>query len=44
MICGKQEIFPLGLNDDEKRDLVTFLREGLASSDYPFDSVAEFPE
>ncbi len=41
-----EEIFPLDLTDDEKRDLVAFLREGLASGTYPFDKVEadEFPE
>lgn len=30
-----EEIFPLNLTDDEKQDLVTFLKEGLTSDDYP---------
>jgi cytochrome c peroxidase len=30
-----EEIFPLKLTDEEKADLVTFLREGLSSPDYP---------
>ncbi len=30
-----EEIFPLKLNDQQKADLVTFLKEGLSSSEYP---------
>jgi len=30
-----EEIFPLKLTSDEKADLVTFLKEGLSSGDYP---------
>jgi cytochrome c peroxidase len=30
-----EEIFPLKLTKDEKADLVTFLKEGLSSPDYP---------
>jgi cytochrome c peroxidase len=30
-----EEIFPLKLTDQEKADLITFLEEGLSSSDYP---------
>jgi len=30
-----EEIFPLNLTADEKADLVTFLKEGLSSPDYP---------
>jgi len=30
-----EEIFPLNLTDKEKADLITFLKEGLASDDYP---------
>jgi cytochrome c peroxidase len=30
-----EEIFPLKLTSDEKADLVTFLKEGLSSPDYP---------
>jgi len=30
-----EEIFPLKLTSDEKADLITFLKEGLSSPDYP---------
>lgn len=30
-----EEIFPLKVTDEEKKDLITFLKEGLASSEYP---------
>lgn len=30
-----EELFPLELTDEEKKDLVTFLKEGLASENYP---------
>lgn len=30
-----EEIFPLKLTPDEKRDLITFLKEGLAGNSYP---------
>jgi hypothetical protein len=30
-----EEIFPLKLTAQEKADLVTFMKEGLSSSDYP---------
>jgi cytochrome c peroxidase len=30
-----EEIFPLKLTSDEKADLLTFMKEGLASSEYP---------
>ncbi len=38
-----EEIFPLKLTDDEKKALVTFMKEGLASSSYPDVSVPELP-
>ena len=30
-----EELFPLKLSDDQKADLLAFLREGLSSEDYP---------
>lgn len=30
-----EELFPIKLTDEEKQDLVTFLKEGLASENYP---------
>lgn len=39
-----EEIFPLKLTAEEKADLVTFLKEGLASSNYPLHSKPELPE
>jgi cytochrome c peroxidase len=30
-----EEIYPLKLSDQEKADLITFMKEGLASSEYP---------
>ena len=39
-----EEIFPLKLTSQEKRDLVAFLREGLTGSAYPFVSPPRLPE
>lgn len=39
-----EEIFPLKLTDEEKRDLVTFLKEGLAGEDYPDHKPPKLPE
>jgi cytochrome c peroxidase len=39
-----EEIFPLKLTDAEMADLVTFLREGLASSAYPDVEPPELPK
>ena len=39
-----EEIFPLNLSDEEKADLVTFLKEGLASPDYPDIKAPKLPE
>jgi cytochrome c peroxidase len=39
-----EEIFPLKLTDQEKKDLVTFLREGLCSPDYPVVEPPQLPE
>jgi len=39
-----EEIFPLKLTAQEKRDLVAFLREGLTSSAYPFASPPKLPD
>jgi len=39
-----EDIFPLKLTDDEKQDLVNFLKEGLASDDYPDVAPPELPE
>lgn len=39
-----EEIFPLRLTDQDKADLVTFMKEGLASPDYPDHKAPELPE
>jgi len=39
-----EEIYPLGLSDQQKKDLVTFLKEGLSSPDYPETKAPELPE
>jgi len=39
-----EEIFPLRMTDQEKSDLVTFLKEGLSSPDYPQHTAPELPE
>jgi cytochrome c peroxidase len=38
-----EEIFPLNLTDQEKQDLVTFLKEGLTSDDYPAIAPPKLP-
>jgi cytochrome c peroxidase len=39
-----EEIYELGLTDQEKADLVTFLKEGLSSSNYPHVLPPKLPE
>jgi cytochrome c peroxidase len=39
-----ESIFPLNLTDQEKADLVTFLKEGLASASYPLVEPPELPK
>lgn len=39
-----EEIFPLGLTPEEKKDLVTFMVEGLASDPYPHVDEPKLPE
>lgn len=39
-----EEIYPLNLTDQEKKDLVTFLKEGLASKSYPLVKPPKLPE
>ncbi|MCE9605607.1 MAG: c-type cytochrome [Planctomycetia bacterium] len=39
-----EEIFPLQLTKEEKADLVTFLKDGLASSKYPMVAPPKLPE
>ena len=39
-----EEIFPLKLTDAEATDLVTFLKEGLASASYPNHAAPELPK
>ncbi len=39
-----EAIFPLNLKEDEKRDLVTFLKEGLAGASYPDVKPPKLPE
>jgi len=38
-----EEIFPLRMTDQDKSDLVTFLKEGLSSPDYPQHTAPELP-
>ncbi|WP_437226972.1 protein kinase domain-containing protein [Planctomicrobium sp. SH661] len=38
-----EEIFPLNLTEQEKRDLVTFMKEGLSTPDYPFVETPKLP-
>lgn len=39
-----EELFPLRLNDQDKADVVTFLKEGLSSPDYPNHKAPKLPE
>ena len=39
-----EELFPLELTDQQKSDLVAFLKEGLSSEDYPQVEPPELPE
>jgi len=39
-----EEIYPLKLTDAEKKDLETFLTEGLSSANYPSDEPPKLPE
>jgi len=39
-----EEIFPLKLSDQQKKDLVIFLKEGLSSPDYPAIKPPKLPE
>ncbi len=39
-----EEIYELKLTDQEKADLVTFLKEGLSSKDYPMHKPPKLPE
>lgn len=39
-----EEIFKLRLTDQDKKDLVTFLKEGLASPEYPMHKAPKLPE
>lgn len=39
-----EEIYPLKLTAQDKADLVTFMKEGLASSDYPNHKAPKLPE
>lgn len=39
-----EEIFPLNLTDEEKADLVIFLKEGLSSENYPLVEPPELPD
>ncbi len=39
-----EEIFPLKISDEDKADLVTFLKEGLSSDSYPAHEAPELPE
>lgn len=39
-----EELFPLKLSDEQKADLVTFLKEGLSSEDYPDIAPPQLPE
>jgi cytochrome c peroxidase len=39
-----EDIFPLKLTAEEKKDLVTFLKKGLKSGDYPMHEAPKLPE
>jgi cytochrome c peroxidase len=39
-----EDVFPLKLTDQEKADLVTFLKEGLSSANYPLHEAPKLPE
>jgi cytochrome c peroxidase len=39
-----EEVFKLRLTDQDKKDLVIFLKEGLASSDYPMHKAPKLPK
>ncbi|MCA8995994.1 MAG: c-type cytochrome [Planctomycetaceae bacterium] len=39
-----EEIFPLKLTEQEQQDLITFLKEGLSSPDYPNHEAPELPQ
>ncbi len=39
-----EEIFPLNLSKEQQADLVTFLKEGLASKSYPMVKAPKLPE
>lgn len=39
-----EEIFPLKVTDEEKKDLIAFLKEGLSSPDYPMVEPPTLPE
>lgn len=39
-----EDIFPLRLDEQDKKDLVTFLKEGLSSESYPEHEAPELPE
>ncbi len=39
-----EEIFPLKLSDQDKKDLVTFMEEGLSSESYPEHKAPKLPQ
>jgi len=39
-----EEIFPLKVTEEEKKDLITFLKEGLSSPDYPMVTPPTLPK
>jgi len=39
-----EDVFALKLTDQEKKDLITFLKEGLASKNYPMHKAPKLPE
>jgi cytochrome c peroxidase len=39
-----EDIFPLKLTDEDKKDLITFMKEGLSSEDYPLHTAPELPK
>lgn len=39
-----EEIFPLELTDEQKKDLIVFLKEGLSSPEYPIVEAPPLPE
>ena len=39
-----EDLFPLGLSKEQQKDLVTFLKEGLSSNDFPLHEAPKLPK